>query len=111
MRDAKDIMKHSAFNMSAIFGVRVDSYYLDNTPPLPSHIDTKRKTTPTNGGDDGGAVADPKRGRGVRRETKTTVQAGALQILRIRGSVPPSSRGRGITPLNHQVCRVSPKTP
>ena len=54
----KDYLKNSAVNMATIFGVRADAYSL-NTPPPPSlHVNTKRRTTPPDKGDDRGSIAE-----------------------------------------------------
>ena len=63
MRDAKDLTKNLTANMTYIFGVREDAYYLDLLPPLPSCVNTKRTNTLNNRGYYRGAVADQKERR------------------------------------------------
>ena len=46
--------------MAAIFGVRVEAYFLAPSSPLMLSIDNKRSTTPADRGDYKGSVADQK---------------------------------------------------
>ena len=63
MRDANYLTKKSAADMAAIFTLKADLLSLDPPPPPPSRVDPKISTTPTNGVDDEGNVADWKNSR------------------------------------------------
>ena len=63
MREAKDLTKTSAANMAAIFGVREDAYSLAPPPLSLSPVDTKRMTTSSGEGDNGGAISEREKRR------------------------------------------------
>ena len=64
--------------MAAIFGVRLDAYYLDHPTPHLSCVNTKRKDTPIDGGDYGGATAKRKKRRRYNNRDDDDISSGSV---------------------------------
>ena len=74
LRDAKNIMKKSASDMAAIFGVKADAYSSDPPTLTPLCINLKRRTTLPVGVDNGGSISKRKKRKRDTRGTKKTAQ-------------------------------------